>query len=111
MEKTALEDLKLLQKLRKRTVGIHSSVLAASRADEGDLDDEQNELMEAYVKAQGGAAMMTEEQHMERFVELEVAKRLGRTVDELERGPSAREQEELALYDVPAALKVCYSLI
>lgn len=105
IEKAALEDLKLLHKMRKRTAGIHSSALAASRAGDADLDDE-NELMEAYVKAQGGQAVMTEEQHMERYVEQEVAKRLGRQVDELQRAPSAREREELALYEVPDELKV-----
>ena len=105
VQKAVLEDIKLLQKQRKRTTGISSSALAASRADDADLD-EGNELMESYVKAQGGAAVMTEEQHMERFVELEVARRLGKQVDDLTREPSAREREEQALYEVPAELKV-----
>ncbi|GBF87931.1 hypothetical protein Rsub_00643 [Raphidocelis subcapitata] len=106
VEKAALEDLKLLQRQRKRAAGIHSSALAASRAGEDDQDEADNELMEAYVKAQGGAsAVLTEEQHMERFVEQEVAKRLGKQVDELARAPSAAEREEQALYEVPAELK------
>ncbi|KAI8466350.1 MAG: hypothetical protein J3K34DRAFT_433935 [Monoraphidium minutum] len=104
IEKAALEDLKLLQKMRKRTAGIHSSALAASRAGDADLDDE-NELMESYVKAQGGQAVFTEEEHMERYVEEEVAKRLGKQVDELQHAHSMREREELALYEVPDDLK------
>jgi len=106
VEKETLEDLKLLQKQRKRTVGIHSSALAASRAGEADLGEQDNDLMEAYVKEQTGQAILTEEQHMERFVELEVAKRLGKQVDDLTGAPSARERAELELYDVPEALKV-----
>jgi hypothetical protein len=106
VEKAALEDLKLLHKQRKRTAGIHSSALAASRADEDDLAEQDNELMESYVKAQGGAAIMTEEQHMERYVEQEVARRLGKSVDDLQGAPSAQEREELALYEVPEELKV-----
>lgn len=106
VEKSALEDLRLLQKLRKRTAGIHSSALAASRAGDADLDEQDNELMEAYVKAQGGQAVLTEEQHMERYVEQEVAKRLGKQVDDLQRAPSKQERDELALYEVPDELKV-----
>jgi hypothetical protein len=110
VEKAALEDLKLLQKMRKRSAGISSAALAASRAGEADLELQENELMEAYVKGEGEAQtqVLTEEQHMERYVEQEVAKRLGKADgDDLERATSAREREEMSLFEVPNELKVC----
>lgn len=114
----SIQDLKLLQKLRKRGQGISAAELAASRAADAAAEQEQqNELMEAYVKAQqggGGAAggLLSEEQQMERYVEAEVARRLGKSAGADGEGGAAaearrrREAEEKALYAVPEELKV-----
>lgn len=111
LQKEALEDLKLLQKQRKRVAGVDASKLipaAASDADEEDTAAE-NEVMQAqYVRAEGTAKsqILDEEAHMQQFVEQELAKRLGKSVDGSELKLSKQELEELELYKLPDGFQV-----
>eukprot|EP00878_Enallax_costatus_P036735 GHUV01041281.1.p1 GENE.GHUV01041281.1~~GHUV01041281.1.p1 ORF type:complete len:156 (+),score=42.55 GHUV01041281.1:342-809(+) len=114
LQKELLEDLKLLQKQRKRVAGVDASKLvpaATSDADEDDLAAE-NEVMQAqYVKAEGTAKsqILDEEAHMQQFVERELAKRLGKAVDGSEHKLSKQEREELELYKLPEGFQVSRS--
>eukprot|EP00879_Flechtneria_rotunda_P026785 GHRR01028609.1.p1 GENE.GHRR01028609.1~~GHRR01028609.1.p1 ORF type:complete len:179 (+),score=60.92 GHRR01028609.1:316-852(+) len=112
VQKELLEDLKLLQKQRKRVAGVDVSKLIAATtaaADEEGTGTADNELMDAqYVKAEGTAKsqILDEETHMQMFVERELARRLGRSVDENEQKLSKQQQEELELYRLPEGLQV-----
>eukprot|EP00879_Flechtneria_rotunda_P029117 GHRR01031385.1.p1 GENE.GHRR01031385.1~~GHRR01031385.1.p1 ORF type:complete len:166 (+),score=64.79 GHRR01031385.1:316-813(+) len=111
VQKELLEDLKLLQKQRKRVAGVDVSKLIAATtaaADEEGTGTADNELMDAqYVKAEGTAKsqILDEETHMQMFVERELARRLGRSVDENEQKLSKQQQEELELYRLPEGLQ------
>ena len=111
LKRDNLEDIKLVQKLRKRSAGIDAGALAlkaashAEAAAEDDVD-EDNELMDSYVKAQGNqSAFLDEEKHMEQFIEQELARRLGKSVDDGSQKLSKQELEEQELYKVPEAFK------
>jgi hypothetical protein len=109
VQKELLEDLKLLQKQRKRVAGVDASKLLPAAAEEEEDQGQDNELMDAqYVKAVGSkkSQILDEEAHMQQFVERELARRLGRSVDEGEQKLSKQEREELELYQIPAGLKV-----
>jgi hypothetical protein len=114
VKKDYLEDLKAVQKLRKRTAGINAGALASGTS--GDADAQaaaaaaasmaDNELMDAYVRAQGAkSALQDEEAHMQQFVERELAKRLGKDLNDGAQQLSKHELEEQELYAVPEALK------
>ena len=79
---TTLEDLKLLQKQRKRITGVDAAALATRGGEGANGNPEDNELMEAYVKAQGGQNILDEQTHMQKYVEQELARRLGKSVEE-----------------------------
>lgn len=61
-----------------------------------------------YVKAEGTAKsqILDEEVHMQQFVERELAKRLGKSVDGSEQKLTKQEQEELELYKLPEGFQV-----
>lgn len=102
-----LHGLKLLQKQRKRTAGIDASKLVPAAADDGDGFGD-NELMDAqYVKAEGTAKsqILDEETHMQRYIESQLAARLGKQVDEGQQRLSRQQQEELELYRLPEGLQ------
>jgi len=104
----ALEDLKLLQRQRKRTAGMDAAALAAqggTGGDDGNADDD-NELMDTYVKAQAGGNMLDEEAQMQQYIERELARRTGKRVDDGEQQLTKQQLEELELYKVPEALQV-----
>jgi hypothetical protein len=111
LKRDHLEDIKLVQKLRKRSAGIDAGALALKSAKQAetaaaDEDDDDNDLMESYVKAQGNqSAFLDEEKHMEQFIEQELARRLGKTVDDGSQKLSKQELEEQELYKVPEAFK------
>lgn len=114
--KDNLEDVKLLQKQRRRMPGMGASALATGNTkatrqvveDTADEDDDGNELLDSYVKAK---AVVTAEEnpHMQRYVEEELARRLGRKRpgEELDMAdPLVRQRlEEEELYRVPEELK------
>jgi hypothetical protein len=115
VKKDYLEDLKAVQKLRKRTAGINAGALASGQSS-GDADAQaaaeaaasmaDNELMDAYVRAQGAkSALQDEEAHMQQFVERELAKRLGKDLNDGAQQLSKHELEEQELYAVPEAFK------
>lgn len=110
LQKEILADLKLLQKQRKRVAGVDASKLvqAAAQDEEEDVAAE-NEVMNAqYVKAEGTAKsqILDEDAHMQQFVERELAKRLGKSVDGSEQKLTKQEQEELELYKLPDGFQV-----
>ncbi|KAF8063727.1 telomere length and silencing protein 1 [Scenedesmus sp. PABB004] len=107
VRRDALEDLKLLQRTRRRGAGIDASRLVPSAADD-DRDGDDNELLESqYVKAEGAAKsqLMDEEAHMARYVETELAKRLGKSVEERGGSLTKAQQAELELYSLPEGLQ------
>lgn len=102
-----LQDLKLLQKQRKRVPGVDANKLVPAATAEDDAAD--NELMDAqYVKAEVNvkSQILDEDAHMQRYVEQQLAARLGKSVDDLEQKLSKQEQEELELYRLPEGLQV-----
>lgn len=108
VQKETLEDLKLLQRMRKRTGGMDAAALAVKGTTEAGFSgtDEENKLMEAYVKAQGGQNVLDDEAHMQKYVEREMARRRGVELDEGEKKMSKAELEEMELYKVPEGLQV-----
>jgi hypothetical protein len=106
VHKDSLEDLKLLQKQRKRLSGVDAAALARASEDAGAGGQEhRSELMEAYVKADSRNSLLDEEAHMKKYVERELAKRLGRSIDEGEQALSQAELEEQELYRMPEGLE------
>jgi ribosomal protein S6E (S10) len=110
IQKEVLAGLKLLQKQRKRVAGVDASKLVPAAAQDEEEDAEaENEVMNAqYVKAEGTAKsqIFDEEAHMQQFVERELAKRLGKSVDGSELNLSKQEREELELYKLPDGFQV-----
>lgn len=108
VHRETLEDLKLLQKQRKRLAGVAAADLARSEGDGSGLGAEalHTDLMEAYVKAEAGRGLQDEEEHMRKYIEKEVATRLGRRLDEGEVQLSKAELMERELYTVPEELQV-----
>jgi hypothetical protein len=108
VKKELLQDLKLLQKLRKRTAGVDANkLIPAAEYDEDEAAD--NELMDAqYVKAveDNRSQILDEKVHMEQFVERELARRLGKAVDEGEQHLSKQERQERELYQMPEGFEV-----
>lgn len=108
VKKELLQDLKLLQKMRKRTAGVHANKpVPAAEYDEDEAAD--NELMDAqYVKAveDNKSQILDEKVHMEQFVERELARRLGKAVDEGEQHLSKQERQERELYQMPEGFEV-----
>lgn len=112
VQKELLADLKLLQKQRKRAVGIDANKLVPAAAGGGDDEDAaaDNELMDAqYVKAveTNKSQILDENVHMEQFVERELARRLGKSVgEEGSQQLSKMEQQERELYELPEGFEV-----
>lgn len=108
VQQSLLQDLKLLQKQRKRVAGVDANKLVpAAAADDDEAED--NELMDAqYVKAveNNKSQILDETVHMEQFVERELARRLGKTVDEGEQQLTKQEQRERELYQMPEGFEV-----
>jgi hypothetical protein len=108
VQKELLQDLKLLQKQRRRVAGVDASKLVpAADYDEDEAAD--NELMDAqYVKAveNNKSQILDEKVHMEQFVERELARRLGKTVDEGGEHLSKQEKQERELYQMPEGFEV-----
>lgn len=109
LKRDTLEDIRLVQKLRKRNAGIDAGALAVRPSGEAAEDppdaDEDNELLDSYVKEQANqGSAMDEEKHMENFIERELAKRLGKSVDDGAQKLSKQELEEQALYQMPEGL-------
>lgn len=104
-----LEDLKAAHKFRKRNPGTDHAALVSGRRDaedDGQEDVDESELLDSYVKAKSIFATQ-ENQHMEQYVEEELAKRLGKKPD-TEPEDAAREKQrhlEEELYSVPAELQ------
>lgn len=108
VQKELLQDLKLLQKQRKRAAGIDANKLVPAAASDDD-EAADNELMDAqYVKAVADtkSQIMNEKTHMEQFVERELARRLGKTVDEGEQKLTKQERQERELYQMPEGFEV-----
>lgn len=108
VQKELLQDLKLLQKQRKRVPGVDASkLIPAADYDEDEAAD--NELMDAqYVKAveNNKSQILDEKVHMEQFVERELARRLGKSVDEGGQNLSKQEKQERELYQMPEGFEV-----
>jgi len=109
VQQDLLQDLKLLQKQRKRVAGVDANKLVPAAAAADDDEAEDNELMDAqYVKAveNNKSQILDETVHMEQFVERELARRLGKTVDEGEQQLTKLEQRERELYRMPEGFEV-----
>lgn len=108
VQKELLQDLKLLQKQRKRVAGVDANKLVpATEYSEDEAAD--NELMDAqYVKAveDNKSQILDEKVHMEQFVERELARRLGKSVDEGQEKLSKLEKQERELYQMPEGFEV-----
>jgi hypothetical protein len=110
VQKELLQDLKLLQKQRKRVAGIDANKLVPAAASDDD-EAADNELMDAqYVKAVADtkSQIMDEKTHMEQFVERELARRLGKTVDEGGQNLTKQERQERELYQMPEGFEVSW---
>jgi hypothetical protein len=114
-----IASLKMLQKMRKRGTGVDAESLAAPgtsnqashAADEAPEPPESSSvamLRDSYVKA---TAVMSkeadEDEHMKRFVEIELSKRLGKktTGPELDEGEKRRRKIDEDLYSIPEAFQ------
>lgn len=112
LHKDNLQDIKLIQKQRKRLAGIDATTFTATPAGTAvddpatAVDDDGNELMETYVKEQAANNVLDEEAHMQQFIQKELAKRLGKRIDSDEQQLSKQELEDQELYRVPDGLKV-----
>ena len=108
VQKELLQDLKLLQKTRKRVAGVDTTKLVPAATSDDDAEAD-NELMDAqYVKAveTNRSQILDEKVHMEQFVERELARRLGKTVDDGEQQLSKLEKQERELYKMPEGFEV-----
>lgn len=104
-----LQDLKLLQKQRKRVPGVDANKLVPAAAASDDEEAADNELMDAqYVKAveTNKSQIMDESTHMEQFVERELAKRLGKSMEDGQQNLTKHEKQELELYQMPEGFEV-----
>ncbi|KAG2486345.1 hypothetical protein HYH03_014927 [Edaphochlamys debaryana] len=118
-----LEETRLRQQLRKRTAGTGASALAmgvagpgigpAMEARGGSAEPEATGLggpvMDAYVKAKSIATVQDEDAHMQKYVEEQLALRLGKTAaqrEEEEQDPEVKRRKlEAEMYAVPADFK------
>lgn len=109
VQKDLLHDLKLLQKQRKRVAGVDANKLVPAAASDDDEAAADNELMDAqYVKAveTNKSQIMDESTHMEQFVERELAKRLGKSLEDGQANLTKHEKQELELYQMPEGFEV-----
>ncbi|KAG1650880.1 hypothetical protein FOA52_009422, partial [Chlamydomonas sp. UWO 241] len=110
-----LEETKLIQRQRKKAVGTDASKLALVGSDgiveevESEEDEEDYNLvrlMNSYVK-ETGVRKVDDDKHMEKYVEEEVARRLGKRggSEELDEAEALRRQVDADLYNVPKHLQ------
>eukprot|EP00199_Chlamydomonas_sp_CCMP681_P006707 CAMPEP_0119105460 /NCGR_PEP_ID=MMETSP1180-20130426/3407_1 /TAXON_ID=3052 ORGANISM="Chlamydomonas cf sp, Strain CCMP681" /NCGR_SAMPLE_ID=MMETSP1180 /ASSEMBLY_ACC=CAM_ASM_000741 /LENGTH=289 /DNA_ID=CAMNT_0007090505 /DNA_START=16 /DNA_END=885 /DNA_ORIENTATION=- len=115
-----MEELRMLQKLRKRTFGTSSNALAAGQGLKEDLGfsrrGDKEEAVQEPTSALGGTfskakeireGVDTDEQSMAKFVEEELAKRLGKRVgdSEQEDPETKRKRQEADMYLIPDEYK------
>lgn len=111
--RSALEEVKLLQKLRKQKLGIAAlttpspstpAAAAAGGVGPGAADGEGDEELVLQDTFAQETAVTLEDPHMVRYVDQEMAKRKGKRVDEGGKGEEKDQVDEL--YVVPEHLKV-----
>ncbi|KAI6697673.1 hypothetical protein NL676_017792 [Syzygium grande] len=113
----ALEEVKFLQKQRERRSGIPAVLapqksgvgarvgLAAKPVEKSDVDGEKEDLVLQDTFAQE-TAVMVEDPNMVKYVEQELAKKRGRSVNESDQVESDVKNAEDELYKIPEHLKV-----
>ncbi|XP_027367535.1 protein COP1 SUPPRESSOR 2 [Abrus precatorius] len=113
----ALEEIKLLQKQRERKSGIPANPsllvqtgitggLAAKASDKNDGDGgDKDELVLQDTFAQE-TAVMVEDPNMVKYIEHELAKKRGRTIDAADQVENELKRAEDELYKIPEHLKV-----
>jgi len=114
VHKDKLEELKLLQKLRKKTGGTAASQLAAGVQDDflqpkqpiASTSNADNDIMGGFSKAKT-VVTSEEDPNMQKFIEQELAKRLGKQVgsEEQEDPEAKRRRLEAEMYKIPEEYK------
>ncbi|KAK9841009.1 hypothetical protein WJX81_005270 [Elliptochloris bilobata] len=108
--RSLLQDAKLLHKARARPSGLSAEVLLSSAVVEDGVEElgathGNSELLESYVKEKVKEVEALDPE-MEKYVETQLAKRLGRSKDATENVPvDAQTREDQELYGVPENLK------
>lgn len=111
-----LSEIRLLQKMRKRGTGMDAESLAAPTstsqplhaADVNEPPESIAMLRDSYVKATAVLSKEADEdEHMKKFVEIELSKRLGKknTGPELDENEKRRRKIDEDLYSIPEAFQ------
>ncbi|CAH8388377.1 unnamed protein product [Eruca vesicaria subsp. sativa] len=107
----ALEEVKFLQKLRERKLGIsalstaQNSMGKAKTAEKAEAEGEKEELVLQDTFAQE-TAVLIEDPNMVKYVEQELAKKRGKSLEDAEEVENELKRVEDKLYKIPDHLKV-----
>ncbi|CAD5311512.1 unnamed protein product [Arabidopsis thaliana] len=108
----ALEEVKFLQKLRERKLGIpalsstaQSSIGKVKPVEKTETEGEKEELVLQDTFAQE-TAVLIEDPNMVKYIEQELAKKRGRNIDDAEEVENELKRVEDELYKIPDHLKV-----
>ncbi|KAG7595555.1 Telomere length and silencing protein 1 [Arabidopsis suecica] len=107
----ALEEVKFLQKLRERKLGIpalstaQSSIGKVKPVEKTEAEGEKEELVLQDTFAQE-TAVLIEDPNMVKYIEQELAKKRGRNIDDAEEVENELKRVEDELYKIPDHLKV-----
>ncbi|KAF8112954.1 hypothetical protein N665_0058s0053 [Sinapis alba] len=107
----ALEEVKFLQKLRERKLGIsalstaQNSMGKAKPAEKAEAEGEKEELVLQDTFAQE-TAVLIEDPNMVKYVEQELAKKRGKSLEDAEEVENELKRVEDELYKIPDHLKV-----
>ncbi|CAL9213413.1 unnamed protein product [Arabidopsis halleri] len=107
----ALEEVKFLQKLRERKLGIpalstaQSSIGKVKPVEKTEAEGEKEELVLQDTFAQE-TAVLIEDPNMVKYIEQELAKKRGKNIDDAEEVENELKRVEDELYKIPDHLKV-----